>query len=125
MWNLKGFFSAAISVLVVCAVTAVLWHFKLATFGLDHPVFYYLLPIALVMALFGKWPALLGVFTAMLFADFFLYDPLYTFSIDSWEEFGDLASFALLALIAVKCASELFLPVIALQQQNAGSETQD
>jgi len=28
----------------------------------------------------------------------------------TWEEFGDLSCFALLALLGVKCASEIFRP---------------
>ena len=85
-----------------------LWYFKLATFGPDHPVFFYLLPIALVTIFHGSFPALLGVLTATLGADYFLYDPLYSLNISSRVEFGDLACFTFLALIGVKCASELF-----------------
>jgi hypothetical protein len=55
-------------------------------------------------------PALLAVFTAAACADFFLYDPIYSFVISSRVEFGDLTCFSLLALITVKCASELFRP---------------
>jgi K+-sensing histidine kinase KdpD len=111
MRHLKRAVPIAVALAVVSAVTLVLWYFKLATIGPDHPVFFYLLPIGVVTMLYGSWPALLGVFTATACADFFLYDPLYTFSIDSRVEFGDLACFAMLALIAVKCTSELF-PVV-------------
>ncbi len=110
MWFVKGAIPVAVSLVVMSAVTAVLWYFKLATFGPAHPVFFYLLPVALVTILYGRLPALLGVFTATAFADFFLYDPLYTLNISSRVEFGDLACFAFLALIGVKCASELFWP---------------
>jgi K+-sensing histidine kinase KdpD len=98
----------AVALTVVSVVTLILWYFKLATIGPDHPVFFYLLPIGVVTMMYGSWPALLGVFTAMACADFFLYDPIYSFTIDTRVEFGDLACFALLALIAVKCTSELF-----------------
>jgi len=63
-----------------------------------------------VMLLYGSLPALLAVFTAAACADFFLYDPIYSFVISSRVEFGDLTCFSLLALITVKCASELFRP---------------
>ena len=65
-----------------------------------------MLPIGVVMLLYGSLPALLAVFTAAACADYFLYDPIYTFNISSRVEFGDLACFSLLALIGVKCASE-------------------
>lgn len=107
---MKGVVPIAVSLVVVSTVTAVLWYFKLATFGPAHPVFFYLLPVALVTILFGRLPALLGLFAATACADFFLYDPLYTLNISSRVEFGDLACFAFLALIGVKCASELFWP---------------
>ena len=110
MWIVRRAVAVAVSLAVVCVVTAVLWYLKLATAGPDHPVFFYLLPIALVTILYGSLPALLGVFTAAACADFFLYDPLYTFDISSRVELGDLACFAMLAVIGVKCASELFRP---------------
>ena len=107
---LKGAVSVTVTLAVVSAVTAVLWYFKLATVGPQHPVFFYLLPIGVLMLLYGSRSALLAVFTAALCADFFLYDPIYSFLISSRVEFGDLTCFSLLALITVKCASELFRP---------------
>src|SRR5271156_1469120 len=108
MQRLKGLVPVAIALTVVSVVTAILWYFKLATVGPDHPVFFYLLPIALVTMLYGSVPALLCVVTATACADYFLYNPVYSFDISSRVEFGDLACFAFLALIGVKCASELF-----------------
>ena len=98
----------AVSLTVVSAVTAALWYFKLAMTGPDHPVFFYLLPIAMVTVFYGSFPALLCVATAAVCADYFLYDPLYSFDISSRVEFGDLACFTFLGLIGVKCARELF-----------------
>jgi K+-sensing histidine kinase KdpD len=109
MQVVKGAVSVTVVLAVVSAVTAILWYFKLATIGPDHPVFFYLLPIGLVTIVYGSWPALLAVFVAAACADFFLYEPLYSFYM-SRVEFTDLMCFSLLALIAVKCASELFRP---------------
>jgi len=108
MHIVKAAVPVAVALAVVSAVTAVLWYFKLATVGPDHPVFFYLLPIAAVMIFYGSFPALLCVVAAAACADYFLYDPLYSFDISSRVEFGDLACFTFLALIGVKCASELF-----------------
>ena len=104
----KASVSVAVSLAIVSAVTAALLHFKLATAGPDHPVFFYLLPIALVMMVYGRFPALLCVVTAAICADYFLYDPIYSFDISSRVEFGDLACFVFLALVGVKSTSELF-----------------
>ena len=108
MQIVKAAVSLAAALIMVAAVTVILWHFKLATVGLDHPVFFYLLPIALVTMFYGSLPALLCVFAAAACADYFLYEPLYSFEISTRVEFGDLACFTFLALIGVKCASELF-----------------
>jgi K+-sensing histidine kinase KdpD len=110
MWIVKGTVRVAVTLAIVSAVTAILWHFKLTAFGPEHPVFVYLLPLALVMIVYGSWPALLGIFTATACADYFLYDPLYSFDIGSPVEMGDLTCFAILAVIAVKCAAEVFRP---------------
>src|ERR1700676_5384615 len=107
---LKGAVSVAVTLAVVSAVTAVLWYFKLAHVGRARQVFFYLLPSGVLMLLYGSRPAFLAVFTAALCADFFLYDPIYSFVINSRVEFGDLTCFSLLALITVKCTSELFRP---------------
>jgi K+-sensing histidine kinase KdpD len=111
---LKRAVPVTVALAVVSAVTLVLLYFKLATFGPEHPVFLYLLPIALVTILYGRWPALLGVFTAAACADYFLYDPIYSFDISTRVEAGDLACFTFLALVGVKCASELFHPAVKL-----------
>jgi K+-sensing histidine kinase KdpD len=102
---------AAVTLAVVSVITAILWYLKVATASPHDPVFFYLLPLMLVAILYGSRPALLGAVTAFACADFFLYDPLYSFDICSRAELGDLSCFALLALIGVKCTSELFRPV--------------
>jgi K+-sensing histidine kinase KdpD len=114
MGMLKRAMPAAIALAVVSAITLVLWYSKLTAFGPEHPVFFYLLPIALVTILYGRWPALLGVFTAAICADYFLYDPIYSLAIDTRVEAGDLACFMLVALLGVKCACELFHPAVRL-----------
>jgi len=106
----KGPIPVAVTLAVVCAVTAILWHFKLSALGPDHPVFIYLLPIGLVMIFYGSLPALLAVFLAAVCADYFLYDPLYSLLIDSRVELGDLTCFTFLAVLGVKCTGELFRP---------------
>ena len=68
MQLVKAALPVTVALAVVSAVTAVLWYSKLATYGPDHPVFFYLLPIALVAILYGSYPALLGAFAAAAFA---------------------------------------------------------
>lgn len=110
MWILKRAEPVVVALAIVSVATAVLWLIKRGTGSDEHPVFFYLLPVALVAILYGRWPAVLGVIVATACADYFLYEPLYSMDIVTWEEFGDLSCFALLALLGVKCASELFRP---------------
>ena len=92
------------------AVTAILFYFKLATLGPAHPIFLYLPPVGLVMILYGSLRALLAVITAAICADYFLYDPIFVFDVPGRGEVGDVAYFALLALIGIKCVHGLFRP---------------
>jgi len=99
-----------VSLTVVAVVTAILWYLKLTTTSPHDPVFFYVLPIIVVALVFGRGPALLAVLAAFACADYFLYEPLYSFDISSRVEFGDLACFSVLAIMGVKCAAELFRP---------------
>jgi K+-sensing histidine kinase KdpD len=101
---------AGVSVAVVAAVTGILWYLKLTEASPRDPVFFYLPPIVLIAMIYGGKPALLGALAAFACADFFLYDPLYSFDISTPVELGDLTCFSLLAVIGVKCATELFRP---------------
>jgi len=110
MTVLKGAVSVAVTLAVMSAVTAILLYFKIATLGPAHPVFLYLPPVGLVMMLYGSLRAFLAVITAAICADYFLYDPMFVFDIPDRGEVGDMAYFALLALVGVKCVNELFRP---------------
>jgi K+-sensing histidine kinase KdpD len=107
---LKGAAPFAVTLIVGAVVTATLLYFKLAGVGPHHPVFFYLLPIALVAIMFGSAPAIMFAVTAIPCGAFFLYDPVYSFRITNPLELGDLICFSMLALIGVKCTVELFHP---------------
>jgi K+-sensing histidine kinase KdpD len=111
MWMTKFAIPTVVSLGVVCIVTIVLWHFRLAGDGkLLHPVFIYLPLIALVALVYGGLPALVSALAATAFAAFFLYDPVYSFRVANHLEIGDLVWFALLAVIGVKCTCEFLRP---------------
>jgi K+-sensing histidine kinase KdpD len=121
MWILKRAEPGVMAFAIVSAATVVLFLLKHGLGRDEHPVFFYLLPIALVALLYGSWAAVLGVVVATVYADYFLYEPLYSIDILSWVEFGDLSCFALLALLAVKCASDLFRPTKAPPKSRFGA----
>jgi len=113
--TLKNLAPIIAALAVVCVVTALLF-----TFTPAHPVFFYLLPIVLVTVLLRSLlAAVIAVLVATLCADYFLYDPVFSFVIDSRVEFGDLACFTLVALIGVKCTNELFYPAPKLSPPRA------
>jgi|SRR5581483_4204344 len=111
MRYVKGAMPFAVAIAVVAATTAVLFYFKIVGFGPHHPIFLYLLPIALIAFLFGSRPATLFAIVAIFCSTFFLYDPVYSFHVANPREFGDLICFMMLALMTVKCAVELLRPV--------------
>jgi K+-sensing histidine kinase KdpD len=100
----------AVSLAIVCFVTAILWYVKRSGMGPLHPVFFYLLPIAVLTMLYGRLPALVCASVAMLCSAFFLYDPVYSFHVSNRLEVGDLVCFAVLALIGVQTTGELLRP---------------
>jgi K+-sensing histidine kinase KdpD len=119
MGLVKSLIYVAFPLAVASAVTALLWYVRSGGNGPHHPVFFYLLPIVLVALLCGSLPALLCAVAAIVCAIFFLYDPLYSFSVANPLETGELICFAALALIAVKCMSELLRPATEIPQMHA------
>jgi K+-sensing histidine kinase KdpD len=106
----------AVMLVIVSAVTTILWFVRPS--GPQHPVFFYLLPIALVATLYGSWLAMLYGIAATVCAAFFLYDPLYSFYVTSPLDVGELIWFVALALIGAKCAADLLQPLLALPRHN-------
>lgn len=110
MWMVRRAGPAAASLGVTALVTAVLWYLRATAVDLPHPVFFYLLPVALLARFYGGGPALFGASLATACAAFFLYEPLYSFQVANRLEIGDLAWFAVLAVLGVKCTAELLRP---------------
>jgi K+-sensing histidine kinase KdpD len=117
---LKGVPPLAVSVGLVLAVTAVLWHIKSIADGPQTLVYIYLFPVALIAALYNGRLALLGTALALICADYFLQEPLYSFANDDPREYGDLVCFALLAATAIKFISVLVRPRTALEPRALG-----
>jgi K+-sensing histidine kinase KdpD len=96
----------------MAAATVILWQLKIAT-NEHHLVYLYLLPVALIAVLYTGRVALLSAAITLVCADYFLQDPLYSLSIDSTLQYGDLICFAILAAIAIKCIRVLMRPGVA------------
>jgi K+-sensing histidine kinase KdpD len=110
MRALKGVLPIVVSVGLVLAATAVLWHINSTAAGSYHLVYIYLFPVALIAALYNGRLALLSAAIALICADYFLQKPLYIFGNDNPLEYGDLFVFALLAITTIKFIRVLVRP---------------
>ena len=105
----RGVIPIAVSLCVMAVATAILWQLKLTT-NAHHLVYLYLLPVVLIAVLYTGRLALLSAVIALVCADYFLQDPLYSLHIDNPLQFGDLFWFAVLAALAIKCIRALMRP---------------
>ena len=106
----KGVLPIVVSIGLILAVTAILWQLRLAANSSPHLIYIYLFPVTLIAALYNGRLAVLSTVIALLCADFFLEDRLYSFVDDNRLEYGDLFVFALLAVPAIKFIRELVGP---------------
>ena len=66
-------------------------------FDIPHLIFAYLLPILFIAIKFGRVPAFVATTVCGLCAAFFLYEPLFSISIDDSQDVAELASFCVIA----------------------------
>jgi K+-sensing histidine kinase KdpD len=107
---LKSLLPIAASLGLMSAVTAILWHINSNSAGAHSLVYIYLFPVAVVAGLHGGGLALLCTAVALVCADYFLQEPIYSFTNDNPVEYGDLICFTVLAVTAVKVIRELARP---------------
>jgi K+-sensing histidine kinase KdpD len=107
---LKSLTPIAASLGVMSAATALLWLVNLTTAGSAGLIYIYLFPVALIAALYNGRLAVLSTAVALLYADYFLQEPLYSLVNDNPREYGDLVCFTVLALTAIKFIRELVRP---------------
>jgi K+-sensing histidine kinase KdpD len=108
---LKDMLPVVVSLGLMLAVTAILWHINL-TAGSRSLVYIYLFPVVLIAALFSGRLALLCATVAIVCADLFLQKPLYSLANDNPREYGDLIYFALLSVTAIKFIRVLVRPTV-------------
>jgi K+-sensing histidine kinase KdpD len=106
---LKGLTPIAASLGMMSAATALLWLVH-PTSGGSPLIYIYLFPIALIAALYNGRIAVLCIGMALVGADFFFQEPIYSLANDNPREYGDLVCFAVLALTAIKFIRELVRP---------------
>jgi K+-sensing histidine kinase KdpD len=115
----SGVVSIAVSTGLILAVTAILWRLTLTTESSHALVYIYLFPVALIAALYNGRLALLSAALALVCADYFLQEPLYSLANDNPREYGDLFVFALLAVTAIKFIRVLARPRVLLSKSRS------
>jgi K+-sensing histidine kinase KdpD len=118
MRALKGVLPIAESVGLMMAITAMLWLLKLSVGDKHHLIYIYLFPVALVAALYNGRLALLSTAIALVSADYFLQEPMYSLVNDNPREYGDLFVFAVLAVTAIKFIRILAQPCTSLRTRS-------
>jgi K+-sensing histidine kinase KdpD len=99
--------AACVSLLALIVVTTLLWWLRSVLPGaVNHPVFFYLLPTAVLAMVYGIGEGALFAIAAFACSAFMLYDPIYSFQVSNLA-LGELFWFLMTALIGVKCIAEL------------------
>jgi two-component system sensor histidine kinase KdpD len=89
---------------------------------LDHKVaanlvpIAYLVPVIFVATRWGVWPAALASIASVAAADFFFFEPLYSFEVEDPHEVIDLLLFLVVALVSSNLASRLRQETETLRQ---------
>jgi K+-sensing histidine kinase KdpD len=107
---LKGIMPIAASLVLMAAVTVLLWQLNQMVAGSHALVYIYLLPVALIAALYNGRLAVLATAIAIICADYFFQEPIFSLANDNPREWGDLVCFAVLAVTAIKFIRELLRP---------------
>ena len=106
---LQRIIAFAVSLALMAATTAVLFYIHTTQTAPHRLVYFYLLPVILIAVLFSGRLALVCAGIAVLAADYYLQDPIYSFYNSNILEFGDSIWFAILAALSIK-TTRMLLP---------------
>ncbi len=99
---LQRIIAIAVSLALIAATTALLFYIHTTQTAPQRLVYFYLLPVILIAVLFSGRLALVCAGIAVLAADYYLQDPIYSFYNSNILEFGDSIWFAILAALSIK-----------------------
>lgn len=95
-----------LSVVGIGLVTVVLLPFDHTSAANLVPIAY-LIPVIFAATRWGIWPAMLASLAGMAAADFFFFDPIYSFRVEDPQEAVDLLLFLIVSLVSSNLASRL------------------
>ena len=106
----KSATATCVSLLILVMVTTPLWGLRFMLPGaVNHPVFFYLVPTAMLAMIYGVVVGALFAVTALASSAFLLYEPMYSFQVSN-HALGELFWFLMTALIGVNCFAKLRHP---------------
>ena len=104
---LQRVIAIAVSLALMAATTAILFYVHTTQTSPHRLVYFYLLPLVLIAVLFSGRLALVCAGIAVLAADYYLQDPIYSLYNSNILEYGDLIWFAALAALSIKTTRKL------------------
>ncbi|MET3964702.1 DUF4118 domain-containing protein [Bradyrhizobium sp. MOS001] len=105
-----------LSVLSIGLVTTALFALSTTLASSLVPIAY-LVPVMYAATRWGVWPAMTASITGTAAADFFFFEPLYSFRVDNPQEAVDLLLFLIVALVSSNLASRLRKETDTLRQR--------
>lgn len=104
---LQRVIAIVVSLALMAATTAVLFYVHTTQTAPHRLVYIYLLPVVLIAISFSGRLALVCAGIAVLCADYYLQDPIYSFYNSNILEYGDLIWFGALAALSIKVTRKL------------------
>jgi K+-sensing histidine kinase KdpD len=95
---------------MLVVVTTPLWWLRFTLPGaVNHPVFFYLVPTAMLAMIYGVVVGALFAVAAFTSSAFLLSDPVYSFQVSN-HALGELFWFLMTALLGVNCIAKVRHP---------------
>jgi two-component system, OmpR family, sensor histidine kinase KdpD len=104
-------FWPVVSALGLVALTTIAIYFLVALCGLKHGAIIYLIPVTFVATRWGLAPALVAAVAGSLAAEYFFYEPTFSFAVSDPQEVVDLLLYVVVAVVTS--------PLAALQKRQA------
>jgi two-component system, OmpR family, sensor histidine kinase KdpD len=91
--------------LTLVAATTIVIYGLIAVFGLKHGAIIYLIPVTFVATRWGLVPALVAAVAGSLAAEYFFYEPTFSFTVTDPQEIVDLILYIVVAVVTSPLAA--------------------
>jgi two-component system sensor histidine kinase KdpD len=115
-WDAARFAPIALSLLIVAAVTALLFVAG-PLLDLDHAAFGYLIPVIIAATRWGVTPAIISGLAGLAASAFFFYPPIYDIRVANPAHIADLILFVVVAIVTGQLANRVREHVKAARQR--------